>query len=340
MPAILLKRLAIALAASSAVLLGVLPLHADNKHHYPEAGTVISVATTDQGHVYTIETGGRIKRVECVKANLFQSTPSQCEVSGRPVAVNDSIHFRLDDIDDDIAYIPANGDREEKLLILSTELKVLPPLPPPLDPSAGESCAVLGIGKDLVERQYTVSLGSSAAPLSGMADASITAPATSASPVMPAGPVTAVPVTGGPPVPVIATAPVTGGVITGVSVTGGPPVTAVPVAPVTGTPTSSTTPPDSVLANANSTSTTTTVGESEWVHFLRVQTEGRVYKLACPTRYCWLNDRAPQLGDLLTIRIKGNAAYISWRPPGPKGKHRFAILSVSQIDYRPATPSH
>lgn len=332
MRANLLKRLVIRVAACSAVLACVPPIQADSKHQYPESGKVIAVSAVRAG-VYTIETGTRIYRMECIKASLFQSAPPQCTIAGKPIAVNDKVHFRFDENGDDFAHIPANGNHEGKLVVLSTELKSLPPLPPASNPSAGESCVVLGRGMDLIESQYSVNVGSSA-PLGGG-----TAVSAGSSPVIPAGPVTAIPVTGGPPVQVIPGGPVTGGVITGVPVTGGPPVTAIPVAPVTGTTTSSPALIGSVPAGA-APGTTKTISEWDWVHYLRVQTAAHVYKLACMSRECWLKQRAPQLGDLLAIRIKDNAAYLSWCPPGPKGEQRYAIVSVIDVPYPPAAPSH
>ena len=114
MSAILLKYLAIGLAACSAFLAGVLPLQAASKHDYPQTGTVIS-ATSDPGDVYKIDTGARIYKMKCVNARVLQSTPPLCEISGKPIATKDTIHFRLDDDDDDTAYIPASGNKEEKL---------------------------------------------------------------------------------------------------------------------------------------------------------------------------------------------------------------------------------
>lgn len=297
MAAILLKRLAICLEACGAILAGILTLQADSRHVYPESGTVISV-TTVHGDVYTIETESKLYRMECIKARIFQTTPPLCEISGKPIAVKDMVRFRSETEDGvDVALIPSSGNREEKLLILSTELKILPALPTTSHPLAGESCVVLGDGMDPVDVEYPVA---NSAP----------------APSMPTGPVTAVPVTGGPPVQVIPAGPATGGVVTGVPVTGGPPVTAISVAPVTST----------------NTGGTSTVTDSVWVHYLRVQTAGRVYKLACRSKECWLKDRAPQLGNLLTIRVQEKAAYLSWRSPGPKGEQKFTILSVNNVD--------
>jgi hypothetical protein len=159
MSAILLKHLAIGVAAGSAFLAGVVPLQAANKHDYPETGTVIS-ATTDHGDVYEIETGDKIYQMECSTASVFQPIPPQCDIAGKPIAVQDTVHFRIDDEDDEyVAYMPGSGNHEEKLRILSTELKVPPPLPA-TNPSAGESCAVLGTGMDLVELPYSANLSS------------------------------------------------------------------------------------------------------------------------------------------------------------------------------------
>jgi hypothetical protein len=300
----LLKQLAIVLATGSVFLAGVIPLQAANKHDYPETGTVI-FATTDHGDVYKIETGDKIYQMECGNASVLQSIPPQCDISGKPIAVKDTVRFRIDDEgDEDVAYMPATGNREEKLRVLSTELKVLPPLPATTNPSAGESCAVRGTGVDLALWQHGFS-GSSR--------------------VTSTGPVMAIPVTGGPPVLVNATGPVSGGVITGVTAAGGAPVTAISLAPNSGT---------------SIGGTETIITESEWVPFLRVQTAGYVYKLACQSKECWLKNRAPLLGNLLTIRIQDGVAYLTWQPPDPKGEQKFPILSLNKVDKPPAAPSH
>jgi len=332
MSANLLKQLAFDLAACGAFLAGALPLQADNKHDYPETGTVIS-ATTDNGDVYNIDTGDKIYQLECGNASVLRPIPHQCEISGKPIAVQDTVHFRIEDEEDeDVAYTPANRNHEEKLRILSTELKVLPQLPATTNPSAGESCAVLGRGMDLVESQYSVGWASSAAPTS------VPPTASSSSPVIPSGPVLAIPVTGGPPVQVMATGPSSGSIVTGVPVTGGAPITAISVAPLMGTSTGGIAPPiDNGIAAPIYTTTTYTA--SEWVPFLRVQTAGNVYKLACPVKECWLKNRAPLLGNLLTIRIQDGVAHLAWQPPGPKGEQKFPILSVSRVDEPPAASS-
>jgi hypothetical protein len=215
MSILLLNPLAIGLAVGCALLADVAPLRADNKHDYPETGTVISTIA-DHGEVYKIETADKIYQMVCGNGGALQSIPPQCDISGKLISVKDTVHFRIEDGDDeDLAYIPASGNREEKLRILSTELKVLPPQPATSNLSAGENCAVLGRGMDLAPWRY------------GLGGAST---------VIPTGPFTAVPVTGGPPVQVIAGGPYTEGVITGVSTTSGRPVTAIPVESVPGIP--------------------------------------------------------------------------------------------------------
>jgi len=165
MSAILLKRMAIGLAICGTFLAGVLPLRSEGKHVYPETGIVIS-AVADYGDVYTIETGDKIYRMECIAARMLQSTPPLCETAGRPINAKDTVDFRIESEDDDenFAYIPDSGNHEERLRILSTELKVLPPLPAAANPPVGESCAVLGDGMDRIQSQYVVSASSAAPP--------------------------------------------------------------------------------------------------------------------------------------------------------------------------------
>jgi hypothetical protein len=175
-----------------------------------------------------------------------------------------------------------------------------------------------------IHRSRTAALFSPA-PNSGLTTAS------AASPVIPTGPVTAIPVPGGPPVQVIPTGPVSGGVITGTPTTGGAPVTAIPTGPVTGIP----------VANASPPMTAGPVsGGAAWVHFLRVQTASHVYDLACTSKSCSLNDRQIQLGDLLAIRLKKKVAYLSWLTPGKSSEGKFQVLDVRNIGQVPAPPPH
>jgi hypothetical protein len=330
----LLKHLAVGVATGVAFLAGAVPLQAGNKHDYPETGTVIS-AITDHGDVYKIDTGDKIYQMECGNASARQAIPRQCDIAGKPIAVKDTVHFRIEDEEDeDVAYMPARGNHEERLRIVSTELNVLPPLPATTNPSAGESCAVLGRGMDLVESQSTFDWPSSTAHTSEPPTASGTSTGTSTGPVM------AIPATGGPPVLMTTIGSSSGSIVTGVPVTGGPPITAISLAPNSGASIGGTEPPiDNGIATPSST-TSITFNESEWVPFLRVQTAGYVYKLACQVKECWLKNRAPLLGNLLTIRIQDGVAHLAWQPPGPKGEQKFPILSLSKVDKPAAAPSH
>lgn len=185
---------------------------------YNDSGTVLS-ATSKQGHFYQIESDNRIYLMLCQTVKRFRFGAPQCQLEGKPIAAGDNVHFR---VAGDWAYMPpVSGGMEQKLRIITTELKVIPPLPPALatnDQSAtaaNESGIVIGTGIHVEGQQ-----GSSWSTSRGA-----TAPTTASgtTPVIATAPVTAIPVTGGAPVVVMPTGPTTGGVVTGVPVTGGPP---------------------------------------------------------------------------------------------------------------------
>jgi hypothetical protein len=324
MPPIRSKCLRIGLAFCGVLLVGILPDPADAQHDYPEEGTVIA-ATLENGHVYTIETDDNVFQVLCTSLNPFRQTPPVCRTGDRPIAVHDTVHFRRDG---DMAYVPGSGSREQRLLILSTELKILPPLPdtPLLAPV---SAAVLGLG--LETRAVRRPAGATPPPAEPSAGSGASSPST------PAGPVIAVPVTGGPPVPVIPTCPTNGGVITGVPVTGGPPVTAIPVTPVGGDSAASTS--GGEVADPPMTPAPTAPG-SQWVHFVRVQTAEHVYDLACRWRSCSLEHNPIQLGDLLSIRVENRSAYLSGAIPAGKNEQKFDILDVRSVNDPAGVPPH
>jgi hypothetical protein len=324
MPTISLKCIRVGVAACGGLLCGILPVEADNQHDYPEEGTVIS-ATIEHGYVYTIETNDKIFQVLCVSWNPFRQTPPVCKAGGQPIAANDRVHFRLDG---DMAYMRGSGSGEERLVILSTELKLLLPLPITAA-LAPESGAVLGLG---LETRTSRHPATAAPPPTGPS-----ASPGASSPSIPTGPVIAVPVTGGPPVQVIPTGPVNGGVVTGVPVTGGPPVTAIPAAPVGGSSAARTS--GAGVANVPMTPAPTVEG-SQWVHFVRVQTAGHVYDLACRSKSCSLEHNPIQLGDLLTIRIVKKSAYLSGANTGANDEQRFEILDVRSVNEEPGVPPH
>ncbi len=306
------KHLSFGVAACS-LLAGILPLQADNQRSYPESGKVISVASA-HGYVYTVETSGKVYQLLCTSVSFFQ-IPRPCKIDGKPLAANDKINFREKA---DYAYVQSTGNSEVKLGILSAELKILPPLPTVRN---GDSGAVLGLGMEVAGSRsrgiFAPNIGASTSTAGGS--------------VMPTGPVEAIPVTGGPPVEVIPSGPVSGGVVTGTPTTGGPPVTAVPVAPVSGTPIGNT-PAPTIGAPVS--------GGPSWVHFVRVQTSNRVYDLACRFNSCSLDRKQIQLGDLVGIRITKKYAYLSPLTAGKANEGKFEILAVHNIGDKPTAPPH
>lgn len=339
MSATLLRDLRIGIAVWGAWT-GALALYADNPHDYPETGTVIA-STVDHGFVYTIETGDKVYQMVCMAGSIFHPYSQPCTSGGRPIVVHDTVRFR---VDGDIAHMPGSGDAEEKLLILTTELKILPPLPASTT-AVGDCGAVLGVGVEIHDVQTTVrTTALPMPPHPASSGSSSIGPATPSgtTPVIASAPVTAIPVTGGPPVQVIPTGPVNGGPVTGVPVTGGRPVVAVPIGPVTGTPVASASslPSSSPPAATPPASSSTVVDERTWVHFLRIQTAGRVYDLACPSKSCSLKDRPIQLGDVLAFRIEKKFAYLSWPTAGTNSERKFEILDVRDIDEPAPTPRH
>src|SRR5579871_1464249 len=284
-----------------AVAFCVLQVRADDQPtgKYPESGTVLS--TTDKhGHFYQVSTESRVYLLLCDKVKSIQFGMPECKVGDKPIATGDTVHFR---IEGDWAYMPpmskAKPDSkteataaesegmEEKLRILTTELKVIPPVPPDADapsdqasnsgksttnaPAAASVHAVV-IGSGVHARgQHGVGWSTTPVAAGGI---TTTSPGT---PVMAAGPVMATPVTGGAPVMVTPVGPTTGGVVTGVPVTGGAPITAIPTGPVTGTP----------VGGAPAAGSPVMVGgraAPQWLHVLRIQTSDRVYQLEGSTK--------------------------------------------------------
>jgi len=301
-----------------AMLAFALTSFADDKpaSQYNETGTVLSTAS-EHGHFYQIATDSRIYLLLCDKVKTIQFGPPECKVGDKPIGAGDTVHFRLDG---DWAYMPgASGAMEEKLRILTTELKVIPPLPPAPsgandNASASDRGIVIGSGMH-VKGQHRVGWSTNPAAASPITTAS------ASTPVTPTGPVTAIPVTGGAPVVVMPTGPTTGGVVTGVPVTGGPPVTAIPTAPVTGVP----------VGGPPAGGATIMLGGSkpQWVHVLRIQTGDKIYQLECSSKPCALADKEIALGDALTFRADKKWAYLASGTPGAK-EERLRILGVSE----------
>ena len=312
-----------------AVLSCELPSLAGDKpaNEYKESETVLSI-TSEHGHFYQVATDGRIFLLLCDKVKSFQFGQPECKVGDKPISTGDTVHFR---VDGDWAYMPPVSEgMEQKLRILTVELRVIPKLEPAPSQTTGQGSnpsnergIVIGSGLH-VKGQHGV--GWSTSPASA---ASPVTTASAATPVMPTAPVTAIPVTGGAPVVVMPTGPTTGGVVTGVPVTGGAPLTAIPTAPVTGVP----------VGGAPAGGGMVVMGRSapQWVHVLRIQTGGKIYQLECSSKPCMLADKEIALGDTLTLSVDKKSAYLSSDPPSPKEEQKYKILSVSESGSTPAS---
>lgn len=293
---------------------------ADGPPSYNESGSVLS--TIDKhGHYYQVATDTKIYLLMCGKVKSFQFGEPECKVGDKPIAAGDTIHFRVDG--DWVYMAPVSEGIEEKLHILTTELKIIPPLPPAPDgtndknaKTTAESGVVIGTGMQVKGQRAG---GWSTTPT---APAPI-ATASPSTPVVATGPVVAMPTTGGPPVMVTPVGPATGGVVTGVPTTGGAPITAVPVAPVNGVSVAGAPPAGGGMVVGS--------GAPQWIHILRIQTAGKIYELECSSKPC--KAAAGQeigLGDSLSFRVDKKRAYIGSNAT-TDGEPSYRILSVSTI---------
>ncbi|MFZ0480760.1 MAG: hypothetical protein WAL71_16590 [Terriglobales bacterium] len=319
----LLRLLVFGFIPLAAVTSCVVPSLADDKpaDKYNMSGNVLSTIS-NRGHFYQVASESRIYLLMCTKVKTFQFGEPECKIGDKPIATGDTVHFR---IDGDWAYMPLAADgAEEKLRILTTELKVIPALPSAASPANASSAnekgssptsepgIVIGTGLQ-VKGQHGV--GWSTAPVA----ASPVTTASAATPVVATAPVTAIPVTGGAPVVVMPTGPTTGGVVTGVPVTGGAPIVGIPTAPVMGTP----------VGGTHAAGGTIMIGGGpQWVHVLRIQTAGKIYQLECSSKPCTLADKEIGLGDTLTLRTNKKHAYLSGDPRNSSAEQEFKILSV------------
>lgn len=237
----------------------------------------------------------------------------ECKVDDRPIVDGDTVQFR---VDGDLAYMPGVKGSEGKLRILTSELKVTPPLPPPAASEgkgsnpADERGQVIGTGMHMLgQKQQAWSTDPSSVKRPSYNGAS-------SGPAMATGPVMAVPVTGGPPVMVMPTGPVGGGVVTGVPVTGGPPIVGMPTGPVGGAHTGGGGPPP-------------------WVHLLRVRAGNQIYQLECDARPCENDKTRFGLGDTILIRTEKKSAYVSSDTGTAAKEQKFRILDKTELDTPP-----
>lgn len=315
------------LLSLAALLFLVVPSMADDKPapSYNETATVL--ATIDKhGHFYQVATDSKIYLFMCTKVKTFQLGAPDCKVGDKPIAKGDTVHFR---IDSDWAYMaPVSEGIEERLRILATELKTIPPLPaaPPADTdkkskTTAESGVVIGTGMH-IRGQH----GSSWSTIPTGVGSPITT-ASAGTPVIPTGPVLATPVTGGAPVVVSPVGPTSGGVITGVPVTGGAPITAIPTGPVTGIPVGGAPGSGGMQMGGGG-------GAPPWVHILRIQTAGKIYQLECSKKPCRAANKEIALGDALSFRVDKKWAYLSGGMQGSgtgnAEEEKYRILGVTE----------
>jgi hypothetical protein len=317
------------LALLATVTCCLTPLFADDKPapQYTESGSVLS-AISKHGHFYQVATDKNIYLLMCTKVKAIQFGEPECKIGDKPVATGDTVHFR---IDGDWAYMaPIAEGTEEKLRILTTELKIIPPLPAAAPPANVPATASTGHDKGstpTAEPAIVIGTGLHVKGQHGLGWSTNPGPPvapgiTTAAPTMSTAPVTAIPVTGGAPVMVIPTAPIAGGVVTGVPVTGGPPITAIPVAPVMSVP----------AAGAPAGGGMVVMGGSQpqWVHVLRIQTAGKTYQLECSSKPCALADKQITLGDTVTVRIDQKHAYLLSAAGSSGAEEKLKILSATE----------
>ena len=285
----------------------LLPCWAKNKEasNYPLSGKVLSTSAKG-AHLYQVATDSRVYLLLCEKVKGFHMSAPECKVDDRPITGGDTVEFR---VEGDWAYMPAAKGAEEGLRILTTELKVIPPMPVAASVGGtGERGLVVGTGMHIQGQKM---VGWSTDP-SSVKRQNWNAGASSG-PAMATGPVLAIPVTGGPPVMMIPTGPVGGGVMTGVPVTGGPPVVGMPIAGQAG----------GAAAGG---------GPPPWVHLLRVQAGEKIYQLQCSAKLCEVDKKEIELGDTIVIRVEKKWAYVSLVTGSGGKEQKLRILGEMDDD--------
>jgi hypothetical protein len=300
--------------------------------NYPLSGKVLT-SSSKGAHSYQVATDSRIYLLLCDRVKGLHMGMPVCKIDDKPIAGGDTVQFR---VDGDWAYMPAAKGEEEGLRILTTELKVIPPLPAPAAGEsgkganpAGERAMVIGAGMHIRgQKPVAWSTDPSSVKTSNFrggygGPAMVTGPvmASPGTPVMPIGPVMATPVTGGPPVMVMAAGPVTGGIVTGVA-TGGGLVTGVATGPVMGMP----------VGGARAGAPMGGGGPPPWVHLLRVQAGDKIYQLECSVKPCEVDKKEIELGDTLVIRAEKKWAYVSSGAESGGKEQKFRILSETEDD--------
>jgi hypothetical protein len=295
---------------TSLLAFSLLPSWAKDKQapDYPLSGKVLS-SSSKGAHSYQVETDSRVYLLMCEKVKGFHMGMPECKVDDRPIVAGDTVQFR---VDGDWIYMPAAKGTEEGLRILTTELKVIPPLSPKAGESGkvsnprGERGMVIGAGMHIAGQKQ---VGWSTDP------SSVKRPAFNGGSTISMAPVLAIPVTGGAPVMMMPTAPSGGAFVTGIPATGGAPVMGVRV----GGP-----------AGGGG-------GPPPWVHLLRVRAGENIYVLECSVKPCEVDKKQIELGDTLVVRAEKKWAYVSSYPDSGVKEQRFRILSETEDDTVPDT---
>jgi hypothetical protein len=301
-----MPRTARSLAFFSFVLGGVLsfclsPLWAKEKPvpEYPLSGKVL--ASSAKGtHSYQIATDSRIYLMMCMRVSGFHWGMAECKVNDKPIAVGDTIQFR---VDGDKAFMP-DLKGEEELRVLTTEFKVIPELAPA---AAGES------GKDAgSERAQVIGTGVHIRGQKMVAwstdPSSVKRPSYNGGSAGSMAPVMAIPVTGGAPVMMMPTMPSSGAFVMGVPATGGAPVMGVRM----GGP---------AMGGG---------GPPPWVHILRVRAGESLYVLECPGKACEVDKKQIELGDTVLMRAEKKWAFVSSEGNSGGKEAKFRILNETE----------
>jgi hypothetical protein len=304
---------------------------------YPLIGKVLASSQEDE-YFYQLETDSRVYLMKCEKVPGSHGSSPDCMIDDRGIMNGDTLRFR---VEGDWAFMPyAKGEQE--LRILTTELKVIPPLPPAAasesgkDPSPVKRGVAIGAGLRAKGQNVGWSTTPSAVPSStnwtsyqaGTPSSSIrSGPAMSSAPVM------AIPVTGGAPVMMMPTAPTVGGIVTGVPVTGGPPVTGMTM----GGPAGGGLPMASndllaTIADIRAVVTFIRGIHTSWDHLLRVQVGEETYQLKCSDNPCKLAKKPIELGDSFVIRVEEKWAYLSSGSASGVNEQKFRIVTDDGSD--------
>ena len=310
----------------SAFALYFQPSWAENEHtrDYSFSGKVIS-SSAEGMHSYQVATDSKVYQLMCARSKGIHFGLPECKIDGQPIVAGNAFQFR---VDGDWVYLPDGKGSEVSLLILSVEFKTPPSVSSNIaaegsqDTSSNTRGIVIGEGMHILGQSGFGWSNSHA----GMPSASIASPGIS-SPVIATAPVMATPVTGGAPVMMVPSAPVSGGIVTGTPVTGGAPVVGVAASPVIGVPMSG--PP--AVATAPSGVAGMPQGP-RWVHFLSIQNGKTISTYDCYAKSCEVQGKQIELGDALNIRTDKKWAYATSTTGSGEKELRLRIVNEAEAN--------